>query len=77
MAQLLVRNLTDDAVSALKARAERNGRSVEAEHRELIEGLVETPTVDWLAEADRLRAMTRGRGGPPGWVLVREDRDAR
>lgn len=77
MGQLLVRNLSDEAVNALKARALRSGRSVEAEHRALLEDLVERPVTDWLAEADRLRAMTRGRGGPPAWVLIREDRDSR
>ena len=36
MAQLLVRNLEDEVVAALKKRAARNRRSVEAEHREIL-----------------------------------------
>lgn len=36
MAQLLVRNLEDEVVAELKRRAARHGRSVEAEHRELL-----------------------------------------
>lgn len=36
MAQLLVRNLEDEAVAELKKRAARSGRSVEAEHREIL-----------------------------------------
>lgn len=36
MAQLLVRNLEDDVVAELKKRAARSGRSVEAEHREIL-----------------------------------------
>ncbi|HVZ70997.1 MAG TPA: DNA-binding protein [Polyangia bacterium] len=36
MAQLLVRNVDDSVVKALKARAARNGRSTEAEHREIL-----------------------------------------
>lgn len=36
MAQLLVRNLDDAIVRALKERATRNGRSAEAEHREIL-----------------------------------------
>ena len=36
MAQLIVRNLDDDTVQALKRRAARNGRSAEAEHREIL-----------------------------------------
>lgn len=75
MGQLLVRNVSDDAIGALRRRAETNGRSVEAEHRALIEGLVQRPVTDWLAEADRLRELTRGRPGPPSWVIIREMRD--
>ena len=36
MAQLLVRNIEDEVVAALKKRAARSGRSVEAEHREIL-----------------------------------------
>jgi plasmid stability protein len=36
MAQLIVRNLDDDVVRALKVRAARHGRSAEAEHREIL-----------------------------------------
>jgi plasmid stability protein len=35
-AQLIVRNLDPALVSALRTRAARNGRSVEAEHREIL-----------------------------------------
>jgi antitoxin FitA len=36
MRQLLVRRVEDRVVAALRARAARNGRSLEAEHRELL-----------------------------------------
>lgn len=36
MAQLIVRNLDDDLVRALKRRAAEHGRSAEAEHREIL-----------------------------------------
>ncbi len=36
MAQLIVRNLDDKIVRELKLRAARNGRSAEAEHREIL-----------------------------------------
>lgn len=36
MARLIVRNVEDDIVKALEERATRNGRSAEAEHRELL-----------------------------------------
>ena len=35
-AQLIVRNLDPAVVTALRTRAARNGRSVEAEHREIL-----------------------------------------
>ncbi len=36
MAQLIVRNLDAELVRRLKIRAARNGRSAEAEHREIL-----------------------------------------
>jgi antitoxin FitA len=36
VAQLIVRNLDEETVQALKRRAARNGRSAEAEHREIL-----------------------------------------
>ena len=36
MAQLIVRNLDDDLVRALREAAARNGRSAEAEHRQIL-----------------------------------------
>ena len=36
MAQLIVRNISEDLVRALKGRAARHGRSAEAEHREIL-----------------------------------------
>lgn len=40
MATLIVRNLDQSVVDALKRRAARHGRSAEAEHRELLESLL-------------------------------------
>jgi antitoxin FitA len=36
VAQLIVRNIEDEVVEALKLRAAQHGRSAEAEHRELL-----------------------------------------
>ncbi len=36
MSQLIVRNIAEDLVLALKRRAARHGRSAEAEHREIL-----------------------------------------
>lgn len=44
MAQLVVRNIEEEIVSALKRRAASHGRSAEAEHREILRlALVEQP----------------------------------
>jgi plasmid stability protein len=36
MGQLIVRNLADEIIQALRRRAARHGRSAEAEHREIL-----------------------------------------
>ena len=43
MAQLVVRNLPDDLVKALKQRAARHNRSAEQEHREILEVALRGP----------------------------------
>lgn len=40
MAQLIVRNLEDEVVRALKIRAAEHGRSAEEEHRELLRSVL-------------------------------------
>ncbi len=46
MGQLLVRNLPDDIVEALKAQARANGRSAEEEHRRILERALRPSTFD-------------------------------
>jgi plasmid stability protein len=54
MAQLIVRNLDSETVSALRARAARSGRSMEAEHREILRAALRplrgrTTLKEWLS----------------------------
>ena len=50
MAQLIVRNIEEEVVEALKLRAARHGRSAEAEHRELLrETLLRRPSTSLKA----------------------------
>ena len=56
MAQLLVRNLDPEVVAELKKRAARSGRSVEAEHREILR-LALTRGHDRRSMKDLLRAI--------------------
>jgi plasmid stability protein len=51
MANLVVRNLDPRIVDALKQRAAAHGRSAEAEHRALLEGLLLRPRAKSFAEA--------------------------
>lgn len=55
MAQLMVRNLPDDLVKALKQRAAKNNRSAEQEHREILQAALGGPRRRSLIEV--LRAM--------------------
>lgn len=50
MANLVVRNLDQRIVDALKQRAARHGRSAEAEHRALLEELLLRPKARSFAE---------------------------
>jgi plasmid stability protein len=71
MAQLIVRNLDPQTVSALKARAARSRRSMEAEHREILRaalrpGRGRTSLKEWLSRmpdvgTDRDFARSRHR----------------
>lgn len=50
MAQLMVRNLPDDLVRALKQRAARRNRSAEQEHREILKAALQGPRRKPLAD---------------------------
>lgn len=77
---LTIRQIPDEVHRALKARAARSGRSVEAEVRQI---LSETclPAVDvnhWLSGLrSRAGQRTAGVRQTDSAVLIREERDAR
>ncbi len=77
MAQLLVRNVPDEIVDALRQRATVNRRSVEAEHRLLLEESLKPGRDDFWKRAAELRAQTRGRIRGDGADMIRVDRDQR
>lgn len=77
MAQVLVRDLDDDTVAALKQRAKQHHRSLQSEIRTI---LVDAASFAPPAEtAARLRAMQREMFGnrilPDSSSLIREDRE--
>lgn len=83
MASLHVRNVDDDLVARLKQRAVRNGRSAEAEHREILKNVLEDDAAsearkkNWLTRADAFRKSLEGRSHTPSEILLRESRDER
>lgn len=75
---LQVRNLDEDLVLRLKRRAMRNGRSAEAEHREILRlalSAEQEPSFEELAA--KLRLMTGSRAQTPAELLQREGRAER
>ena len=75
---LHVRNIEDEVILRLKQRAVRNGRSAEAEHREILRQVLSSePASSFRELAAELRAMTAGRKHTPSEVLQREGRDER
>ena len=78
MGQLIVRNLDDAVLGALKARAKSHGRSAEAEHRAILRDALisEVPTEagDWFERARALSVRLSG-GAWSTTDMLRADRD--
>ena len=80
MAQILVRDLKEKTVKALKARAKRNGRSLQAEAKMILEGAPEEPKLSMEEArnlADEIRAGFNGRRFSDSAEIIREARDSR
>jgi antitoxin FitA len=78
MGQLTVDDIDDEVIARLRRRAERRGRSLEQELREILAAASEPSREEMVAVIDRIRAMTpRDRPQTDSTLLVREDRDSR
>jgi plasmid stability protein len=76
VATLTIRNLEDEVVGALKARAKRNNRSLEAEVREVLRDVATGGSPESLTDlADRIAALTPDVRQTDSTELVRADRD--
>ena len=75
MAQVLVRNLPDDVVARLKARAARARHSLEQELRLILIDAARAGRDEVLADMERIRAMTPNVPQTDSAELIREDRD--
>jgi plasmid stability protein len=75
MAQVIVRNLPDEVVARLKARAAGRKRSLEQELRDILSEAARPSREEILADIDRIRAMTPRKLQSDSTDLIREDRD--
>ncbi len=75
MAQIIVRNLDDAVVERLKARAKANGRSLEAEVRQILEQSAKVDMATARQMALEMRMKLKGRKFPEVVELIREDRE--
>ena len=73
MSQLTVRNISAELVRSLKQRAAENGRSAEAEHREILREALRKGAHDFEARAKILRE--RLHSTVDSSEIIRADRD--
>ena len=75
MGQVIVRNLDDETIGALKARAAMHGISLEQELRGILARAAKHAPMERLALADKIRAMTPAKHQSNSTALVRGDRE--
>jgi antitoxin FitA len=74
VAQVLIRSLDERILEKLKARASRNGRSLQAELRVIIERAAAVDVIDSRAVAARIRRKLRDRNHSDSARLLAADR---
>ena len=77
MGQVLVRNLDDAVIDALKARASARGLSLEAELRDVLTRAAAHPRAELIAEFAAVRNKTPKISRRLAEDLVRESREER
>ncbi len=77
MAQLTVRRVTDQIVRELKQRAAANGRSAEAEHREILRRTLLGNSEDFATRAAALRERLVSTVDSTEVIRADRDRDFR
>ncbi len=75
MAQILVRDLDEGLVQRLKNRARRDGRSLQAEVKEILEQAAKVDMQSARELAAAIRHGFKGRQFDDSVHLIREDRD--
>jgi len=62
LAQLVVRNIENSVKARLQRRAKRNGRSMEAEVREILRNAADEPARPPVGLGTRIASLVRGTG---------------
>ena len=75
MGQVIVRNLDDRTIAALKAKAALHGNSLEQELRRILSVAARPGPEERLALADGIRAMTPRKAQSDSTKLVRKNRE--
>ena len=75
MAQVVIRNIDDDAMARLKARARRKGVSLERELRAILTESARLDEAGFRERAATFRGKLAGRRHSDSTRLIREDRD--
>jgi plasmid stability protein len=77
MASITIRDLDPKLIEKLKMQAKANGRSLQAELRDILNRNISIATSHhaFLATADRIAAMTPKVPQTDSAILLREDRD--
>jgi plasmid stability protein len=74
MARVLIRDLDERVVETLKARAARNGRSLQAELQMIVERAAAADVVESRTVAARIRRMLSDRKHSDSAALLADDR---
>lgn len=75
MAQVLIRNIDDDAIRRLRSRAARKGVSLEQELRTILTEAARTDRTEFGKRAAAFRRKLAGRRHSDSTFLIRRDRD--
>ena len=80
MAQVVIRNIEDRVLERLRGRAASQHKSLEQSLREILVEAAKPHPADLLAEAERIRALSKPRSSadfPTAEEMIREARDSR
>jgi len=75
MPDILVRDIDPEKLERLKARAKKNGRSLQSEAKLLIEKAAEERTIEDILESARQIRKKVGTPAVDSVTLIREDRE--